>query len=240
MSYGDHLTANRGAIRFLLLALGIPQALIGLWALASPRTFYDDFPAGTDGWVHVLGPFDEHLVTDVGSLFIALGVVLVFAGSQPAPRRGDRGRHGLADLLRAALPLARLQPRALRHRGRRVRTRSRSAGRSWAACSSWSWRSADPASGRRRRPGHRRADRRGERRPGRAPGPRRLPVLATRVRTVTEPLRVFAHHPRILADTPGSSTPPRRPIACRTASRSWPRPRPPRWPGASSAWTSAR
>jgi len=80
VSYGDHLTANRGAIRFLLLALGIPQALIGLWALASPRTFYDDFPAGTDGWVHVLGPFDEHLVTDVGSLFVALGVVLVFAG----------------------------------------------------------------------------------------------------------------------------------------------------------------
>jgi alkylhydroperoxidase family enzyme len=79
VSNGDHLTANRGAIRFLLLALGVPQALIGLWALVSPHTFYDDFPAGTDGWVHVLGPFDEHLVTDVGSLFIALGVVLVLA-----------------------------------------------------------------------------------------------------------------------------------------------------------------
>ena len=79
MSNGDHLTANRGAIRFLLLALGIPQGLIGLWALLSPQSFYDDFPAGTDGWVHVLGPFDEHLVTDVGSLFVALGVVLAFA-----------------------------------------------------------------------------------------------------------------------------------------------------------------
>jgi len=33
MSNGDHLTRNRGAIRFLLLALGVPQALIGLWAL---------------------------------------------------------------------------------------------------------------------------------------------------------------------------------------------------------------
>ena len=59
--------------------MGIPQALIGLWALLSPQSFYDDFPAGTDGWVHVLGPFDEHLVTDVGSLFVALGVVLAFA-----------------------------------------------------------------------------------------------------------------------------------------------------------------
>jgi 4-carboxymuconolactone decarboxylase len=79
MSNGDHLTRNRGAIRFLLLALGVPQALIGLWALFGPRSFYDDFPSGTEGWVHVLGPFDEHLVTDIGALFVALGVVLAFA-----------------------------------------------------------------------------------------------------------------------------------------------------------------
>lgn len=80
MSHGDHLTTHRGAIRFLALALGIPQALIGLWALFAPRSFYDDFPAGTDGWVHQLGPFDEHLVTDVGALFVALGVLMIVAG----------------------------------------------------------------------------------------------------------------------------------------------------------------
>jgi len=79
MSHGDHLTTHRGAVRGLLLALGIPQALIGLWALLAPRSFYDDFPAGTDGWVNPLGPFDEHLVTAVGSLFVALGVLLVLA-----------------------------------------------------------------------------------------------------------------------------------------------------------------
>lgn len=67
------------AIRFLLLALGIPQGLIGLWALFAPRSFYDDFPAGTDGWVNVLGPFDEHLVIDVGALFIALAFLMAFA-----------------------------------------------------------------------------------------------------------------------------------------------------------------
>ena len=33
MSHGDHVTSHRGPIRFLLLALGIPQALIGVWAL---------------------------------------------------------------------------------------------------------------------------------------------------------------------------------------------------------------
>jgi alkylhydroperoxidase family enzyme len=79
VTHGDHITRNRGAIRFLLLALAIPQALIGCWALFAPRTFYDDFPSGTDGWVHVLGPFDEHLVTDVGALFVALGVLLALA-----------------------------------------------------------------------------------------------------------------------------------------------------------------
>jgi len=79
MSYGDHIARNRGAIRFLLFALGIPQALIGFWALLAPSSFYDDFPAGTDGWVNVLGPFDEHLVTDVGALFVALGFLLCFA-----------------------------------------------------------------------------------------------------------------------------------------------------------------
>jgi hypothetical protein len=79
MSHGDEVTRNRGAIRFLLLALGVPQGLIGLWALLSPGSFYEDFPAGASGWVEVLGPFDEHLVTDVGALFVGLGFLLTFA-----------------------------------------------------------------------------------------------------------------------------------------------------------------
>ncbi len=79
MSTDDRIARHRGGIRFLLLALGIPQGLIGLWALLAPRSFYDDFPAGTDGWVNVLGPFDEHLVTDVGALFVGLAVLMTLA-----------------------------------------------------------------------------------------------------------------------------------------------------------------
>ncbi len=97
MSYGDHITRNRGAIRFLLFALGIPQALIGLWALLAPSSFYDDFPAGTDGWVNVLGPYDEHLVTDVGALFVALGFLLAFAAV--SLRRGTVLAAGIAWLI---------------------------------------------------------------------------------------------------------------------------------------------
>ena len=75
----DRIDEHRGGIRFLLLSLGVPQGLIGVWALFAPRSFYDDFPAVRDGWVNVLGPFDEHLVTDVGALFIGLGVLLTIA-----------------------------------------------------------------------------------------------------------------------------------------------------------------
>jgi len=75
----DRIDQHRGGIRFLLLSLGLPQGLIGLWALFAPRSFYDDFPFGTDGWVNVLGPFDEHLATDVGALFVGLAVLLAIA-----------------------------------------------------------------------------------------------------------------------------------------------------------------
>lgn len=79
MSHGDHITRSRGPIRTLLLLLGIPQGLIGLWALLAPRSFYDGFPVGTDGWVNPLGPFDEHLVRDVGALFVGLAVLMTVA-----------------------------------------------------------------------------------------------------------------------------------------------------------------
>ena len=75
----DRIDNHRGGIRVLLLSLGLPQGLIGLWAMLAPRSFYDDFPVGTDGWVNVLGPFDEHLVTDVGALFVGLGLLLTIA-----------------------------------------------------------------------------------------------------------------------------------------------------------------
>jgi len=42
-----------------------------------PQSFYDDFPFGR-GWVAMDGPYNQHLVRDVGSLNLAL-VVLVFA-----------------------------------------------------------------------------------------------------------------------------------------------------------------
>src|SRR3954451_21930753 len=64
-------------VRVLLWFLVISSFLVGFQALFTPRSFYDDFPLGR-GWVHMDGPYNQHLVRDVGSLNLAL-VVLVLA-----------------------------------------------------------------------------------------------------------------------------------------------------------------
>lgn len=64
------------------VALGYPAVVslqIGAWALLAPRSFYDDFPGFGRAWVSVDGPFNEHLVRDVGALNLALAAVLVAA-----------------------------------------------------------------------------------------------------------------------------------------------------------------
>lgn len=69
----------RGLFRAGLLALGAVQAVNGLYALLAPRSFYDDFPFGR-GWVAALPSYSEHLVRDVGGLFLATAVILLAAG----------------------------------------------------------------------------------------------------------------------------------------------------------------
>jgi hypothetical protein len=59
--------------------LAAPALVVGVWALVLPRSFYDDFPAAGRGWVSALGPYNEHLVRDVGALNLALGTVLALA-----------------------------------------------------------------------------------------------------------------------------------------------------------------
>jgi hypothetical protein len=72
------VTRHAGAIRAALIVLGVIQLVDGLYALLAPRSFYTDFPLGR-GWVEALPSYNEHLVRDVGSLFIATAVVLLAA-----------------------------------------------------------------------------------------------------------------------------------------------------------------
>lgn len=63
------------------LALGLLFATaltIGFTATAFPRTFYEDFPFLAH-WVDLLPPYNEHLVTDVGGLYLGFAVLFAWA-----------------------------------------------------------------------------------------------------------------------------------------------------------------
>ncbi len=60
--------------RAFIILLGAMYLPAALQASAFPRSFYDDFPLGR-GWIAGSGgPYNEHLVRDVGALFVALVV----------------------------------------------------------------------------------------------------------------------------------------------------------------------
>ena len=66
-------------VRVLLAFAAVSAGMVGAWAMLAPRSFYDNFPGSGHHWVAVDGPFNEHLVRDVGELNVALLVVLVAA-----------------------------------------------------------------------------------------------------------------------------------------------------------------
>ncbi len=73
------LPAGRTWRDVILAAFAVQWLGTGLWAVLAPRSFYDSFPGGGRQWVAVDGPFNEHLLRDVGGLFCALGVLSGFA-----------------------------------------------------------------------------------------------------------------------------------------------------------------
>ncbi|ANZ34979.1 hypothetical protein BBK82_01710 [Lentzea guizhouensis] len=66
-------------LRAGLAFLAVIQAVLGVWPLTAPQSFYDNFPLPTNPWVAYYPPFNEHLLRDFGALNLALCVVLVFA-----------------------------------------------------------------------------------------------------------------------------------------------------------------
>lgn len=73
------MNLNTKAQRIMLGYLGMTSLLIGAWAQFAPRSFYDKFPGLGRVWVAIDGPYNEHLIRDVGGLNLALCAVLVFA-----------------------------------------------------------------------------------------------------------------------------------------------------------------
>jgi hypothetical protein len=82
---GMNTTFRRSA----LLLLALVAAFVGGWATLSPDGFYQSFPGFGLHWVAQDGPFNEHLIRDVGGLYLGLGaasVAAVFARTATASR----------------------------------------------------------------------------------------------------------------------------------------------------------
>ncbi|HEX6657059.1 MAG TPA: hypothetical protein VF065_03185 [Ilumatobacter sp.] len=64
--------------RWSLIAIAVLMIPAGLQAAFAPRSFFDEFPLGR-GWISAGdASYDEHLVRDVGALFLALIVVTLW------------------------------------------------------------------------------------------------------------------------------------------------------------------
>jgi hypothetical protein len=75
--------------RILLAATAAIGLYVGLWAAAWPESFYETFPGLGRVWIAIDGPFNEHLIRDVGSLYLALAAASVAAAFF---RRSDAAR----------------------------------------------------------------------------------------------------------------------------------------------------
>src|SRR5215470_17529658 len=73
-------------VRAAMAALAAINAWWGAWARFAPRSFFDTFPGFGHHWTAAYPPYNEHLVTDLGSTFLTLAALLV-AGAALNDRR---------------------------------------------------------------------------------------------------------------------------------------------------------
>lgn len=71
--------SGRLAARLALAYLAVSGLFVGVWAAFAPHSFFADFPGLGHTWTAGDGPYNEHLVRDVGELNLALVVVTVAA-----------------------------------------------------------------------------------------------------------------------------------------------------------------
>ncbi|WP_369134808.1 hypothetical protein [Modestobacter sp. I12A-02662] len=69
----------RLAIKLLLVWFTLFGFTIGAWQAAFPASFYADFPGTGPHWVSPDGPYNEHLLRDVGLGNLAVGTVALVA-----------------------------------------------------------------------------------------------------------------------------------------------------------------
>jgi len=75
--------ADQPLIRICLGVIALSALSIGLPASFAPETFYTDYPYFT-ALVKLLPPYNEHLITDIGGLYLGFGVIFLWATFSPS------------------------------------------------------------------------------------------------------------------------------------------------------------
>ena len=65
--------------RIVLLVTAATGTFVGAWAAGFPQSFYDSFPGFGFMWISIDGPFNEHLIRDVGALYLAIAAIALYA-----------------------------------------------------------------------------------------------------------------------------------------------------------------
>lgn len=74
--------------RTILWATAAIGLFVGLWAAVWPHSFYTSFPGLGRVWIAADGPYNEHLIRDVGSLYVALAAASIAATFSRTPDAG--------------------------------------------------------------------------------------------------------------------------------------------------------
>ena len=69
----------RGSVKVLLACFAVFGLTVGGWQLVAPASFWSDFPGLGRHWVSGDGPYNEHLLRDVGQGNLAVAVVALVA-----------------------------------------------------------------------------------------------------------------------------------------------------------------
>jgi hypothetical protein len=74
--------------RVLLGALTLLGLYVGVWAACAPASFHASFPGPFGAWIALEGPYSEHLVRDVGTLYLALAAASAVGAVSRHPGAG--------------------------------------------------------------------------------------------------------------------------------------------------------
>ncbi len=70
-------------VRWSILFLLFNTLFVGLWAQFAPYSFYQYFPNLNWSWVSLDGPYNQHVLRDIGGLNLALSMLIVIALLKP-------------------------------------------------------------------------------------------------------------------------------------------------------------